>query len=49
MDAQVLATDLVDLRCPNLHVCVISRPEPDIKAILNSRLVLRLFTARMGK
>ena len=26
---------LVDLCCPNLHICVTSRPEPDIKAILS--------------
>ena len=26
--------DLVDLKLPNLHICVTSRPEPDIQAVL---------------
>jgi hypothetical protein len=30
-----LVTELVDLCCPNLHICVTSRPEPDIEAILS--------------
>jgi hypothetical protein len=29
-----LVTDLVDLRLPNLHICVTSRPEADICAAL---------------
>jgi hypothetical protein len=29
-----LVMELVDLRCPNLHICVTSRPEPDIEAAL---------------
>jgi hypothetical protein len=27
--------ELIDLCCPNLHICVTSRPEPDIEAILS--------------
>ena len=30
-----LVRELVDLHCPNLHICITSRPEPDIKAILS--------------
>jgi hypothetical protein len=30
-----VVTGLVNLSCPNLHICVTSRPEPDIKAILS--------------
>jgi hypothetical protein len=29
-----LLNDLIDLNPPNLHICVTSRPEVDIKAIL---------------
>jgi hypothetical protein len=28
--------ELVGLRLPNIHVCVTSRPEPDVQAILES-------------
>ena len=31
-----LVNELVDLRLPNLHICVTSRPELDIQAILGS-------------
>jgi len=31
----ILVEELVDSRLPNLHICVTSRPEPDIKAVLN--------------
>ena len=31
----ILVEELVDLGLPNLHICVTSRPEPDIKAVLN--------------
>ena len=31
-----LVNELVDLRLPNLHICVTSRPELDIQAILES-------------
>jgi hypothetical protein len=30
-----VVTELIDLCCPNLHICVTSRPEPDIEAILS--------------
>ena len=30
-----LVEELVDLGLPNLHICVTSRPDPDIKAVLN--------------
>ena len=29
-----LVNDLVDLRLPNLHICVTSRPEMDIRTVL---------------
>jgi len=31
-----LVNELIDLRLPNLHICVTSRPELDIQAILES-------------
>ena len=31
--------DLVGLKLPNLHICVTSRPEPDIQAVLGSLTV----------
>jgi hypothetical protein len=31
-----LIRDLVDLRLPNLHICVTSRPEVDIKDVLEN-------------
>jgi len=31
----ILVEELVDSGLPNLHICVTSRPEPDIKAVLN--------------
>jgi len=31
----ILVEELVDSGLPNLHICVTSRPEPDIKAILD--------------
>ena len=30
-----LVEDLVRLHLPNLHICVTSRPEPDIQIVLN--------------
>jgi hypothetical protein len=30
-----LVQELVDLRLPNLHICITSRPEPDIETILS--------------
>jgi len=37
-----LVTDLVDLRIPNLHICVTSRPEIDIQTILEPLTSLRV-------
>jgi hypothetical protein len=37
-----IVKDLVDLRLPNLHICVTSRPEADIRAILESLTSLRV-------
>jgi hypothetical protein len=37
-----LVKDLVDLRLPNLHICVTSRPEADIQVILESLTSLRV-------
>jgi NACHT domain len=37
-----LVKDLVDLHLPNLHICVTSRPEADIRAILESLTSLRV-------
>jgi hypothetical protein len=37
-----LVKDLVDLHLPNLHICVTSRPEADIRVILESLTSLRV-------
>jgi hypothetical protein len=37
-----LVKDLVDLHLPDLHICVTSRPEADIRAILESLTSLRV-------
>jgi hypothetical protein len=37
-----LVNDLIDLHSPNLHICLTSRPEIDIKAILESLTSLRV-------
>jgi hypothetical protein len=37
-----LVKDLVDLHLPNLHICVTSRPEADIQAILESLTYLQV-------
>ena len=37
-----LVKDLVDLHLPNLHVCVTSRPETDIRATLEPLTSLRV-------
>ena len=34
-DVLKLVRELVDLHCPTLHICVLSRPEPDIENILS--------------
>ena len=34
-DVLELVEDLVGLHLPNLHICVTSRPEPDIRIVLN--------------
>jgi hypothetical protein len=37
-----LVNDLVDLHSPNLHICLTSRPEIDIKTVLESLTSLRV-------
>jgi NACHT domain len=37
-----IVKDLVDLHLPNLHICVTSRPEADIRAILESLTYVRV-------